>query len=207
MTFKTPHTNEPADVAPAPNWSAAALTVLGLVGLHPMSGYDIKQKAEETISEFWALSYGQIYPRLRELEEGGLVEAVRPASPHGPRIRKEYRITAAGRRTLHSWLHRESEPVRYRDEELAKLLLTGPLDPDHSFALIRSRRDRAAAALAAVEAGAEAARRASPAAAPAGQELPHLVAEFGIGQLRAEIAWCEHAIQRLSNAPAPDSTP
>ena len=53
--------------------TAVTWAVLGLLGLRPMSGYDIKRAVDRTIRHFWAASYGQIYPELKRLEEAGWI--------------------------------------------------------------------------------------------------------------------------------------
>jgi DNA-binding PadR family transcriptional regulator len=44
-----------------------AYVILGILGLGPHSGYDIKQLADLSTRHFWATSYGQIYPELKML--------------------------------------------------------------------------------------------------------------------------------------------
>ena len=47
--------------------------ILGMLSIEPMSGYDIKKEIEESISNFWTESYGQIYPVLKSLVAEKLV--------------------------------------------------------------------------------------------------------------------------------------
>jgi len=83
--------------------TAVTWAVLGLLGLRPMSGYDIKRAVDRTIRHFWAASYGQIYPELKRLEEAGWIAG--QDAGRGGRSRRVYRITARGRRALKDWLH------------------------------------------------------------------------------------------------------
>ena len=76
--------------------------ILGLLYERPGSGYDIKQTADHSTRHFWAISFGQIYPELKRLTEGGLVEV--EESPTGSRQRNVYRITDAGREALAFWV-------------------------------------------------------------------------------------------------------
>ena len=46
--------------------------VLGVLSICPGSGYDIKKFMEQSTSNFWNESYGQIYPILKQLVEEGL---------------------------------------------------------------------------------------------------------------------------------------
>ena len=70
-----------------------------------------------------ALSFGSIYPRLRQLQEEGLI-ALQPA-PVG-RQKKVYELTGQGWEELQSWLNQQSDyPIPMRDELLLKMLFWG----------------------------------------------------------------------------------
>ena len=43
--------------------------ILGLLTQKPMTGYEIKQKFEGALSEFWYANHSQIYPELKRLTE------------------------------------------------------------------------------------------------------------------------------------------
>jgi PadR family transcriptional regulator AphA len=107
----------------APGLSTASYALLGLLAIRDMSGYDIKAFADGSLRHFWAISYGQIYPELRQLEELGLVESEEAAV--GGRRRTIYRPTARGREELETWL---AEPVEsameVRDELLLRFFLS-----------------------------------------------------------------------------------
>ena len=45
--------------------------ILGMLALEAASGYQIKKEMEESTSNFWHESYGQIYPILKLLTENG----------------------------------------------------------------------------------------------------------------------------------------
>ena len=49
--------------------------LLGMIALEPQSGYDIKQMADGSTRHFWQISYGQIYPELKALEQVGMLQA------------------------------------------------------------------------------------------------------------------------------------
>src|ERR1700737_1070592 len=70
----------------SPGLTNSSYALLGLLAIREMSGYDIKAFADDTLRHFWAISYGQIYPELRQLEELGLVGA-RGAPGRRPRPR------------------------------------------------------------------------------------------------------------------------
>ena len=118
--------------------SPTAYVILGMLGWRPMSGYDIKSLVDRSTRFFWAASYGQIYPELRRLSAGGLIEG--KASPQGGRKRNVYRLTPAGRRELRAWLRKEPEVYEVRDEGLLKLFFAGATDGESAPATVRAMR-------------------------------------------------------------------
>jgi PadR family transcriptional regulator AphA len=119
--------------------TAVTWAVLGLLGIKPMSGYDIKGAVDRTIRHFWAASYGQIYPELKRLEEAGWIAG--KDADRGGRSRRVYRITAAGSRQLESWLHGYETRIELRDESLLRLFFADRLPPDEALGLLTARRE------------------------------------------------------------------
>jgi len=119
--------------------TAVTWAVLGLLGVKPMSGYDIKRAVDRTIRHFWAASYGQIYPELKRLEESGWI-AGKDAS-QGERARRVYKITAQGRRELDGWLHGYETRIEMRDESLLRLFFADALPHDEALGLLAARRE------------------------------------------------------------------
>jgi DNA-binding PadR family transcriptional regulator len=100
--------------------SRSKYAVLGLLTLGPMSGYDLKKVAEQSIAHFWSESYGQIYPTLKQLVTEKLA-TVREESGNGARARQVYSITAKGRHELAEWLADRPHQDPPRMELLLKL--------------------------------------------------------------------------------------
>jgi DNA-binding PadR family transcriptional regulator len=119
--------------------TAVTWAVLGLLGIKPMSGYDIKAAVDRTIRHFWAASYGQIYPELKRLEEAGWIAG--KDADRGGRSRRVYRITAAGRRELDGWLHGYETRLELRDESLLRLFFADVLPADEALGLLAARRE------------------------------------------------------------------
>jgi PadR family transcriptional regulator, regulatory protein AphA len=99
--------------------------ILGLLGLEPMSGYDIKKWVDISFRYFWEIGYSQIYPTLRTLEEEGLVTMRIDHEEGGPE-RKVYTISAMGLEDLRKWLH---SPEQKEYEILLKLFFGDKLSP------------------------------------------------------------------------------
>src|SRR5215831_10521497 len=47
--------------------------ILGLLGAHPMSGYDIKRAFDRSLATYWNAGNSQIYTTLKALAARGLV--------------------------------------------------------------------------------------------------------------------------------------
>jgi len=82
--------------------SLALLAVLG-AAVEPMYGYQIAKRLEQTGDGVLAGKQSALYPVLRNLEGAGLLGSHVEPSIAGP-PRRYYRITAAGRDVLASWI-------------------------------------------------------------------------------------------------------
>ncbi|WP_438292740.1 PadR family transcriptional regulator [Streptomyces sp. HUAS TT7] len=118
--------------------------VLGLLTNRPASGYDLMKLFETSLAHVWSATQSQVYGELGKLAEGGLVEV----SAEGPRGRKEYAITEAGRSELHRWLT-EVEPVRTRrSDSLLRVFFLGELTRVEAKAYLLTEAERSAQQLA-----------------------------------------------------------
>ena len=71
------------------------LAILGLLKERAMHGYELKRQLGQRLGFFWTVSFGSLYPTLKKLEQGGLVEKVLDPEQRSRR-RQVYRITPAG---------------------------------------------------------------------------------------------------------------
>jgi len=83
---------ETADVNPELNATAGSL--LGFLTLGPSSGYELAERIESSIGNFWNVTRSQIYRELRTLEQMGFVSA----GGRSARDRTPYSVTPAGER-------------------------------------------------------------------------------------------------------------
>ena len=86
--------------------------LLGLLADRPASGYELTKRFEQSPGNVWTARHSQIYPELQKMADQGLV---RPGE-EGPRGRREYEITDAGREELHRWLTSPLPQPSLRDE-------------------------------------------------------------------------------------------
>lgn len=87
------------------------LAILGRLADGPQHGYELRKNLMSSLGVFRALSFGSLYPRLRALEEQGLLasssSAPQGALPHalaGRRSRIVYELTTTGKEHLASSL-------------------------------------------------------------------------------------------------------
>jgi DNA-binding PadR family transcriptional regulator len=110
--------------------------IIGLLAARPMSGYEITREFDLTLSHVWSARHSQIYPELSRLAGEGLIEQV----DSGPRGRKRYAATEAGRAEVLRWL-REDDPGReLRVEACLQGFFYWMLEPAEAVALIRRER-------------------------------------------------------------------
>ena len=182
-----------------------AYVILGILAIHDhQSGYEIRATIEQTVGFFWGESYGQLYPTLKRLVAEGLVVA--EGSDTGSRVRRSYSITPAGREVLKQWLavpFRDDPP---RDEFLLKLFFGNEAAPGISIAHIREfqqKTRRFLDGLLELEKLASAYSAHQP-----GFSYWMLTLTYGLGQLRAALAWSESALATLTAAEeVPSSRP
>ena len=77
------------------------LLILKAVSLEAMHGWGISQRIRQITRGVLEVNQGSLYPALHRLEDQGWLEAGWGTSDHNRRARF-YRITAAGRRQLHT---------------------------------------------------------------------------------------------------------
>ena len=173
--------------------SPTAYVILGMLRDGPRCGYEIKSAVDNSTRFFWAASYGKIYPELRKLSEAGLIEG-RPDA-RGDRKRVEFKLTAAGRGELGSWLRRPPETFELRDEGLLKLFFSGAVEPEDAAATLRAMREHHRAVV-------ERLREIEPNATAAGDGYPLLVLRGGIEYNEWLADWCERMERDVLAEPA-----
>lgn len=95
--------------------------VLGLLHESPMHGYELRKRLNSALGAFRALSYGSLYPCLRDLlarewiSDSGAEQGATPASGRR-RARIVYELTAEGKEHFQTLLAR-SGPASWGDDE------------------------------------------------------------------------------------------
>ncbi|TDL83180.1 PadR family transcriptional regulator [Peribacillus frigoritolerans] len=95
-------------------------SILAVISFTPATGYDIKSEFETKASSlFWGMSYGSIYPKLKNLEENGYIYSV--LKEQGGRQKKQYELTKKGWIELENWLSEAPSYPSVKDELFMKL--------------------------------------------------------------------------------------
>jgi DNA-binding PadR family transcriptional regulator len=102
------------------------IATLGLLAQEPGSGYDLLKQFEKSMANVWPATQSQLYGELNKLADTGLIEV----SDIGPRGRKEYRITEAGRAELRRWVTNPQDDPPFRSTPLLRVFLLGEIPPE-----------------------------------------------------------------------------
>ena len=169
--------------------------ILGLLGAHPMTGYDIKRAFDRSLATYWNAGNSQIYTTLTSLAARELVSS-ELVTQEGRPSRRVYRLTPAGRAALDVWLA-EGVPDRFtKDEFLTKLFFCGQTGDDVALRHLEAHRDALRTQLADMEwALREFGNR--PTRRPRLLEYQMLVRDYKQAALQADLEVTQRAIARL----------
>jgi DNA-binding PadR family transcriptional regulator len=132
--------------------------LLGLLARGPASGWDLGSHLYEDPALGWNAELAQIYPALRRLLRGGFVALRRRRSSKGP-PRREYRLTAAGRREFREWLAEPLEIPKPHAAALARLAFLEKQSPETRLVSLRLYRTLLSDEMTRTSPGTTAARR------------------------------------------------
>ncbi|CDM77505.1 hypothetical protein DSM43518_03551 [Mycobacterium marinum] len=107
---------------------------LGLLSQEPGSGYDLLKRFQLSMNNVWPATQSQLYSELNKLAAAGLIKS----SDLGPRGRKEYAITDAGRAELYRWMTSPQQDPPVRNAALLRVFLLGQLDPSQARSYLES---------------------------------------------------------------------
>ena len=171
--------------------------LLGILSMCPGSGYDIKKLMEQSTSNFWSESYGQIYPILKQLVEEGLATSHTEKQTGKPE-RYVYTLTDKGLEELRQWLTEPVEQMVERNELLLKLFFGRQSTIDGNIEHVQQFQ-RLQEQLLHKYRGIEAYLKAN-CADNADMCYSFITVRYGISRSQALLAWCEETIDTLSSA-------
>lgn len=165
-----------------------AFVILGLLHLRAMSMYDILKAFDQGISLFYSASAGSIKRALDGLLTKGHITVAENAP--GPRGRKTYAVTEAGRAAFREWMHGPLTDSDLDAAVLPRLYLLGLVPAPERTGILTAMRERAARDLAALE---------SMAVTVDGQEAPDELSDvaryaratldYGLTSYRGGLEW------------------
>ena len=123
------------------------LAVLGLLHDSPMHGYELRKRLAAMLGSFRALSYGSLYPCLKDLLARGWLQesGAQAAPPHalsGKRARIVYQLTAEGKEHFGELLA-QCGPASWEDETFdVRFAFFARLDADTRLRILEGRRSR-----------------------------------------------------------------
>jgi DNA-binding MarR family transcriptional regulator len=116
--------------------NATVGSLLGFLHEGPQSGWDLLVTARERIGDFWSLTRSQVYRELATMASDGLITA----SETGPRDRRAYTLTDAGRAAFRQWLSQPPGEEQIRYPLLLTLAFARHLPPAQLAGYISSHR-------------------------------------------------------------------
>jgi DNA-binding PadR family transcriptional regulator len=164
------------------------LAILGLLQDAPMHGYELRKQVHRVLGTVRALSYGTLYPRLRDLVLWGyLSEVDRPIA--GRRAKITYAVTPAGRERL-AHLLAAAGPSAWEDEAFAvHFAFFGRTDASVRLRILEGRRARLEERLAVIRANGPARAAAHP-----GDTYQNELHRHGVESTEADLRWIARMI-------------
>ncbi len=166
--------------------------VLGMLSFAPMSGYEIGKAIQNSTNYFWSESGGQLYPILKQLTEGGLVNCVESEKSPGKRSKKTYEMTDEGQTALLDWLRQPPMTSTVRNEFLLQLFFGHELSWQENLDKIKALQMQLNQELAVYDSIEHRIKEKS-------KHPTYLLMALAYGQYttKAEIAWCEDMVKQL----------
>jgi DNA-binding PadR family transcriptional regulator len=169
------------------------LAILGLVDMHPQSGYGLKKVFETTPMGNFSSSPGAIYPALKNFADRGWISGT-PENAETLRPRLVYSITGEGEQVLKAELERpvtHEDLIWHFDLVMLRFAFIEKLGHAQALRFLREFRSEAAAYVRYLEGLRESMREQMT---PCGQ----LALEHGIQGSAGNVRWAGKAIEELS---------
>jgi len=173
--------------------------ILGLLTFREMSGYDLKQLINKSITHFyWSPAKSQIYGELRRLESQGLVTMREVPQTLRP-DKRLYRITSQGTEAMQKWLENSGvEPDSYKSALLLKVFFGHMLSPNTIGELLEERRQQVERDLAACQKKVEELRtQVEGSKAEDDLFFPLLTLQRSIALFQTDLSWIDETLAQF----------
>ncbi len=122
------------------------LAVLGLLHQTPLHGYEVRKRLNTVLGPLRAISYGSLYPALKDLLAAGWIAEDTSAAPEpglaSRRSKIVYKLTADGKERLQELLA-EGGPTAWEDETFGvHFAFFSQTDADVRLKILEGRRTR-----------------------------------------------------------------
>jgi DNA-binding PadR family transcriptional regulator len=178
--------------------------VLGLLHEGPMHGYELRKRLNSVLGTFRAISYGSLYPCLKEMLAAGLIAEDGPADAGAPalsgrRARIVYKLTPEGKDRFQEWLA-DAGPEAYEDELFGvHLAFFGRTDRDIRLRILLGRRNRLEERLATLRNNMAKRRERL-------DEWTLTLQQHGLDSVEREVDWLSQLIDQEIDGNPPSST-
>jgi len=120
--------------------------ILGFLVEKPMTGYDIKQMMENSVSYFFDASYGAIYPALKRMEKDKLIEK-EVVQQEGKPNKNLYVITLEGKKAFQAYMDSPLNPTLIRSDLLMRIFFGRHTNPNKIMEWLNTEKEKAQAQL------------------------------------------------------------
>lgn len=170
-------------------------SILGLLSIKPMSGYELKRVIDESVGHFWTADQSQIYRTLAGLVDEGLASRRTVVQDQRPNLHL-HSTTEEGLAELDRWLASPLKTTVAREPFLARLFFASRMSAEGVQKLLDTRRQEVRAQLAALEV-ISTADDAPDEAAEVARTLRLATLANGIAHARTELDWLDATEQQL----------
>jgi DNA-binding PadR family transcriptional regulator len=175
--------------------SRTPYTVLGMLTIQSMSGYDIAKIIEHSTRYFWSESEGQIYPTLAWCVKQGYATCKENKTTKGTRSKKIYTITQKGRKFLVIWLEKQPISASGRNELLLKLFFGDNLPVEINCEHLVAQQKKVEAMIVNFNKIQEELTMKEKNAPQLNYWL--ITVNYGLKLAKAELAWCKESLKLL----------
>ena len=183
--------------------SVLQFAVLGLLHEGPLHGYELRKRLNGVLGTFRAISYGSLYPCLKEMLAAGLIVEDGPADAGAPalsgrRARIVYKLTPEGKDRFQEWLV-DAGPEAYEDELFGvHLAFFSGTDRDIRLRILLGRRNRLEERLATLRSNLVRRRERL-------DEWTLTLQQHGLDSVEREVDWLSQLINHEIDGTAPST--
>ena len=170
--------------------NATAASLLGFLHEGPMTGWDLVERAQERIGDFWTVTRSQVYRELAAMASDALIEA----GAREARDRRPYRLTETGRAAFADWVNQEPGPETIRYPLLLTMAFGRHVPAERMAEFVATHRAAHAERLASYE------RAYADLVAEGGDPFARATLEFGLVYERAVLTWFDGLASEVGGA-------